>query len=109
MRSRSCANNAQIGNARLVGLAVEVLTALGERDGAVPNAERRAGEALRTSLPALPTGIDRRVFGVIRLVGRGQRFGTALGTKPRFCAQYPRATTPAAKFVRGPDGTRAIP
>ena len=29
------------------GLAVEVLTALGERDGAVRDSERRAGEALR--------------------------------------------------------------
>jgi hypothetical protein len=28
-------------------LAVEVLTALGERDGAVRDSERRAGEALR--------------------------------------------------------------
>jgi hypothetical protein len=33
---------------RLEGLAVEVLTAIGERDGAVRDAERRAGEALRT-------------------------------------------------------------
>jgi hypothetical protein len=33
---------------RLEGLAVEVLTAIGERDGAVRHAERRAGEALRT-------------------------------------------------------------
>ena len=32
---------------RLEALAVAVLTALGERDGAVKNAERRAGEALR--------------------------------------------------------------
>jgi hypothetical protein len=32
---------------RLEGLAVEVLTALGERDAAVRDAERRAGEALR--------------------------------------------------------------
>ena len=32
---------------RLEGLAVEVLTAIGERDGAVWDAERRAGEALR--------------------------------------------------------------
>jgi hypothetical protein len=32
----------------LEGLAVEVLTALGERDGAVRDSERRAGEALRT-------------------------------------------------------------
>ena len=32
---------------RLEGLAVAVLTALGERDGAVRDAERRAGEALR--------------------------------------------------------------
>jgi hypothetical protein len=33
---------------RLERLAVAVLTALGERDGAVRAAERRAGEALRT-------------------------------------------------------------
>ena len=33
---------------RLEVLAVEVLTAAGERDGAVWDAERRAGEALRT-------------------------------------------------------------
>ena len=33
---------------RLEALAVEVLTALGERDGAVLDAERRAGDALRT-------------------------------------------------------------
>ena len=33
---------------RLEGLAVAVLTALGERGGAVRDAERRAGEALRT-------------------------------------------------------------
>ena len=33
---------------RLEGLAVAVLTAIGERDRAVWDAERRAGEALRT-------------------------------------------------------------
>ena len=33
---------------RLDGLAVTVLTALGERDGAVRDAERRAGQALET-------------------------------------------------------------
>jgi hypothetical protein len=33
---------------RLEVLAVEVLTAIGERDGAVWDAERRAGQALRT-------------------------------------------------------------
>jgi hypothetical protein len=33
---------------RLDGLAIEVLTALGERDRAVQDAEVRAGEALRT-------------------------------------------------------------
>ena len=32
---------------RLEQLAVEVLTALGERDAAIRDAERRAGEALR--------------------------------------------------------------
>jgi hypothetical protein len=33
---------------RLEALAVEVLTALGERDAVVGDAERRAGQALRT-------------------------------------------------------------
>src|SRR5215210_3092547 len=33
---------------RLEALAVAVMTALGERDGAVKDAERRAGEARRT-------------------------------------------------------------
>jgi hypothetical protein len=33
---------------RLQGLAVAVLTALGERDALVRDAERRAGQALRT-------------------------------------------------------------
>jgi hypothetical protein len=33
---------------RLEGLAVAVLTALGERDAAVRDTERRAGEALQT-------------------------------------------------------------
>jgi hypothetical protein len=33
---------------RLEALAVAVLTALGERDGAVRDAEKRAAEALRT-------------------------------------------------------------
>ena len=33
---------------RLEGLAVTVLTALGERDGAVRDSERRAGQALQT-------------------------------------------------------------
>src|SRR5215213_435170 len=35
------------GERRLGALAVAVVTALGERDGAVKDAERRAGEALR--------------------------------------------------------------
>ena len=47
MSSRFCANNAR-WERRLAGLAVEVLTALRARDRAVRNAERRAGEALRT-------------------------------------------------------------
>ena len=47
----------------LAGLAVQVLTALGERHGAVRDGEWRAGEALRTmtddeglSIPRPPTG-----------------------------------------------------
>ena len=48
---------------RLEGLAVEVLTALGERDGAVRDAERRAGEALPTMTDACPSA--RRSSGVV--------------------------------------------
>jgi hypothetical protein len=47
---------------RLAGLAVQVLTALGDRHGAVRDAKRHAGEALRTmaddeglSVPRPPT------------------------------------------------------
>ena len=47
MRSRFCANNAQIGNAGWRGWQPSVDRARA-RDGAVRNAERRAGEALRT-------------------------------------------------------------
>ena len=36
----------------LEGLAVPALTALGERDGAVRDTERRAGEALQTMIAA---------------------------------------------------------
>ena len=48
MPRRYCAKNGPTGNAGSRRLAVEVLTAIGERDGAVWDAERRAGEALRT-------------------------------------------------------------
>jgi hypothetical protein len=47
MPRRYCARTCRPGR-RLEGLAVEVLTALGERDAAVRDAERRAGEALQT-------------------------------------------------------------
>jgi hypothetical protein len=45
MPRRYCANNDR--QRRLEALAVTVLTALGERDGAVRDAERRAGQALQ--------------------------------------------------------------
>lgn len=59
---------------RLVGLAVEVLTALGERDGAVRNAERRAGEALRTMTveEGLSVREDSASIGLLRPVDGGE-------------------------------------
>ena len=50
---------------RLEGLAVAVLTALGERNGAVQDAERRAGEALRTTTDARDCRCARRSNGVV--------------------------------------------
>ena len=47
MPRRCCAKQRADRERRLEGLAVEVLTALGERDALVRDAERRAGEALR--------------------------------------------------------------
>ena len=48
---------------RLEGLAVDVLTALGERDGAVRDAERRAGEALQTMTTMKACRCGRRSSG----------------------------------------------
>ena len=48
MPRRYCAKNGPTGNAGSKALAVAVLTALGERDALVRDAERRAGQALRT-------------------------------------------------------------
>ena len=48
MPRRYCVKNVPIGNAGLKLWRVEVLTALGERDALVRDAERRAGQALRT-------------------------------------------------------------
>ena len=45
---RHCAKNAPDRERRLEALAVAVLTPLGERDGAVRDAERRVGQALQT-------------------------------------------------------------
>ena len=47
MPRRYCADNGPTANADS-RVAVTVLTALGERDGAVRDAERRAGQALQT-------------------------------------------------------------
>ena len=49
----------------LEGLAVEVLTALGERDGAVRDSERRPGEALRTMTETRACPSVRRSSGVV--------------------------------------------
>jgi hypothetical protein len=64
---------------RLAGLAVEVLTALGERDGAVRDAERRAGEALRTMTveDGLSAREDSASIGLLRLVGGGAEWQRA--------------------------------
>src|SRR5688500_14796951 len=48
MPRRYCASNGPDRERRLEGLAVAVLSALGERDAAVRDTERRAGEALQT-------------------------------------------------------------
>ena len=48
---------------RLEGLAVAVLTALGERDAAVRGADRRAGEALQTMRTTKACRCGRRSSG----------------------------------------------
>ena len=48
MPRRYCASERTDRERRLESLAVAVLTALSERDGAIRDTERRAGEALRT-------------------------------------------------------------
>jgi hypothetical protein len=70
---------------RLEALAVEVLTALGERDALVRDAERRAGRALRTMTDeeglSLREAVDwcgsgvsvREVTRLLRLDGRYER------------------------------------
>jgi hypothetical protein len=50
---------------RLGGLAVAVLTALGERDGAVRDTERRAGEALQTMTTEVGCRCGRRSSGAV--------------------------------------------
>jgi hypothetical protein len=70
---------------RLESLAVEVLTALGERDALVRNIERRAGQALRTMTDdeglSLREAVDwcgsritlREITRLLRLDGRYER------------------------------------
>jgi hypothetical protein len=71
---------------RLEALTVAVLTALGERDGAVKDAERRAGEALRAmsedeglsvreAAEWCGTGITVREVTRLRRLARDQRDG----------------------------------
>ena len=48
MPKRYCAKNVPTGNAGSKVWAIAVLTALGERDALVRDAERRAGQALLT-------------------------------------------------------------
>jgi hypothetical protein len=48
---------------RLEGLAIEVLTALGERDAAVRDTERRAGKALQTMTIEEACRCERRSTG----------------------------------------------
>jgi hypothetical protein len=50
---------------RLEGLAVAVLTALGERNGTVQDAERRAGDALRTMTDDEGLSVREAVDGVV--------------------------------------------
>jgi hypothetical protein len=79
---------------RLAALAIEVLTALGERDAAVRDAERRAGEALRTMTDdeglSLRQAVDwcgdglttREASRLRRLAGPPGRSKTRTGTVP---------------------------
>jgi hypothetical protein len=66
MPRRHCAKNAP---ARLEALAVAVLTPLGERDGAVRDAERRVGQALQTMTNdeglSLMTGVESQQPGYL--------------------------------------------
>ena len=68
---------------RLEGLAVAVLTALGERDGAVRDAERRAGEALQTMTDEEGLSVRRRSSGAaVAPHGAGGVSATATRARP---------------------------
>ena len=75
---------------RLEALAVAVLTALGERDGAVKDAEKRAGEAVRA-------GDKRR--GTVG--ARGRRVVQHRDRGPRGDSAAPPGAQPAGRPVSG--------
>jgi hypothetical protein len=69
---------------RLEGLAVAVLTALGERDGAVRDTERRAGDALQTMASeeglSLPQAVEWWAVAPLRC-GRCPGYGNSRTTR----------------------------
>jgi hypothetical protein len=69
---------------RLEGLAVAVLTALGERDGAVRDTERRAGDALQTMASeeglSLPQAVEWWAVAPLRC-GRCPGYGNSRATR----------------------------
>jgi hypothetical protein len=84
---------------RLEGLAVNVLTALGERDGAVRDAERRAGEALQTM--TIDEGLSlrgRRVVREWRPYRAGGDSATPTGARPA------RRQRPMSRATHPPSG-----
>ena len=79
-----CARNVPIGYAGSRGLAVAVLTAPSERDGAVRDTERRAGEALQTTTAeeglSLRQAVERCGSGALT-VGRCLGYANSLTTR----------------------------
>src|SRR5215207_6392818 len=83
---------------RLEGLAVAVLTALGERDALVRDAERRAGQALRTMTDdeglSLREAVDWCGGVTVREITRLLRLAPAEQSRPRRTTGWQRWSTP---------------
>ena len=96
--------NVPIGYAGSRGLAVAVLTALGERDGAVRDTERRAGDALQTMTSeeglSLRQAVEWWAVAPLRC-GRCLGYGNSRATRQAAAADE-RATHPPALAIRQP-------